>query len=78
MSQKVTILSGECDLSDDVEPEYDFAVLKARAKELGREYRGVLSGMLVRLDPELSAFFQTPEAVNEALRRVMREMQSAA
>lgn len=78
MEPIVTILSGQCDLNDDVEPEYDFAAMKEKAKEQGREYKGILSGLLVRLDPELSAFFQTPEAVTEALRRVMREMQSAA
>ena len=44
----------------------------------GREYKGILSGRLVRLAPDVSEAFTTPEAVNDALRRVMREMQQAA
>lgn len=66
------------DLADDLEPEYDIAALLERARAEGREYRGMLSGRLVRLAPDVSEFFTTPEAVNETLRHVMREQQNAA
>jgi hypothetical protein len=64
-------------LDDDLEPEYDIAALIERARKEGREYRGIFSGRLVRLAPDVSEFFKTSEAVNEALRRVIQEMQSA-
>ncbi|MBK9314547.1 MAG: hypothetical protein IPM55_09930 [Acidobacteria bacterium] len=45
-----------------------------RAKEEGREYRGILlRNRIVQIDPDVAEFFKTSEAVNEALRRVMRE-----
>jgi hypothetical protein len=82
MNHTITILEGECDLTDVAAPEYDFAEMHRIAKEQGREYRGMLSGQLVRLAPDVSEIFNTSEAVNEALRtliRVMRqEMKSAA
>ncbi|GEM_PF-2289135 len=64
-------------LDDDLEAEYDIAALLRRAQAEGREYRGKLSGRVVRLAPDVSEFFPSSEAVNEALRRVMREMQGA-
>ena len=79
MNHKVTLLDDDgYDLDDDLKPEYDFAALRERAKLEGREYKGILSGRLVRLAPDVSEAFTTPEAVNDALRRVMREMQQAA
>ncbi len=62
----------------DVEPEYDLAAIREQARREGREYRGILSGHLVRLSPEVAEFFKTAKAVNEALRRVMQEMGDAA
>jgi hypothetical protein len=38
----------------------------------------MLPGRLVRLALDVSEFFTTAEAVNKAMRRVMREMQNAA
>jgi uncharacterized protein (DUF4415 family) len=74
MKHKVTYIENDDELNDDIEPEYDFAELHRRAREEWREYRGILSRRnLVRLDPDIMDFFQTSEAVNEALRRVMRE-----
>jgi hypothetical protein len=35
----------------DVEPEYDLAAIREQARREGREYRGILSGHLVRLSP---------------------------
>ena len=66
------------DLTDQLEPEYDIEALIERARQEGREYRGMLSGRLVRLAPDVSEFFKTSEAVNEALRRVIRETQDTA
>jgi hypothetical protein len=62
----------------DVEPEYDLAAIREQARREGREYRGILSGHLVRLAPDVAEFFKTAKAVNEALRRVMQEMGDAA
>ena len=78
MKDKIRNLDdNEDDLNDDIAPEYDLKELRRRAKEEGREYRGIFSRReLVRIDPEILEYFQTPEAINEALRRVMREMQS--
>ena len=80
MQKEIRILeeTEPVDLNDDLEPEYDIAALLRRARAEGREYRGMLSGRVVRLAPDVSEFFPSAEAVNEALRRVMREMQNAA
>jgi len=80
MKREIQILdeTEPVNLEDDLEPEYDIGALIARARAEGREYRGMLSGRLVKLAPDVSEFFATAEAVNEALRRVMREMQNAA
>jgi hypothetical protein len=66
------------DPTDGVEPEYDLAAIREQARREGREYRGILSGQLVRLTPDVAEFFKTAKAVNEALRRVMQEMGDAA
>ncbi|MFN0120669.1 MAG: hypothetical protein ACKV2V_09220 [Blastocatellia bacterium] len=77
MNQKITILPDDAYGQNEMEPEYDLAELIARAKAEGREYRGpaalraLMQPMTVTLPPDLAAFFKTPEAVNEALRRVM-------
>jgi hypothetical protein len=62
----------------DVEPEYDLPAIREQARREGREYQGILSGYLVKLAPDVAEFFKTAQAVNEALRRVMSEMQNAA
>jgi hypothetical protein len=62
----------------DVEREYDLPAIREQARREGREYRGILSGHLVKLAPDVAEFFKTAKAVNEALRRVMQEMQDAA
>jgi hypothetical protein len=63
----------EYDPTDDVELEYDLPAIRERARREEREYRGGLSGHLVRLAPDVAEFFKSAEAVNEALRRVMCE-----
>jgi hypothetical protein len=73
MTHKVTLLEGDdYDLDDEAEPEYDLTRMK-RAAEQERKYRALASSHLVRLAPDVAEFFTSAEAVNEALRRVMRE-----
>ena len=80
MKKEIRLLdpSEPVDLDDDLEPEYDIAALIKRARAEGREYRGMLSGRLVKLAPDVSEFFSTSEAVNNALRQVMRDLKNAA
>lgn len=79
MKHSIHLLEGDnYDLEDDLAPEYDFSEMHRRAKEEGREYRGILlRNRIVRLDPDVAEFFKTSEAVNEALRRVMHELQQS-
>jgi hypothetical protein len=77
MEHKVTILEGDCDLTDDIGPEYDLANMKLDI-ERTEKYRALARARMIRLDPDIVAFFKTPEAINEALRRVMQERQPAA
>ncbi len=65
------------DLNDDVAPEYDFAAIREQAKAEGREYRGQLSGRLIRLAPDVSEVFTSAEEVNEVLRQFIREKKAA-
>jgi len=56
---------------DDLRPEYDFSSLKGGVR--GKYFRRFRSGTnIVRIEPELAKAFATDEAVNEALRTVMR------
>lgn len=74
MKHTIRLLEGDdYDLNDEAEPEYDFATLRDEARAVGREYRGQAAGRLVRLAPDVADFFPTAEAVNEALRRLIRE-----
>ncbi len=58
-------------LDDDLGPEYDFASLKGGVR--GKYYRRFQAGTnTVRLEPELPKAFPADEAVNEALRSVVR------
>ena len=61
---------------DDLKDEYDPAELGkgVRGKYLERYRAGT---NLALLDPEIRAAFPTDEAVNRALRTLMRERQSA-
>lgn len=61
------------DLNDDIAPEFDLASMK-RATEQEHKYRSQASGRLVRIAPDVAAVFDTPEAVNEALRALIRLM----
>jgi len=57
---------------DDLRPEYDFSHMKdaVRGKYTERYREGT---NLVLLDPDVAAAFPDAKAVNDALRRVLRE-----
>ncbi len=56
---------------DDLRAEYDFSSLKGGVR--GKYYRRFQAGTnIVRLEPDLARVFPTDEAVNEALRTVVR------
>ncbi|MGE0887025.1 MAG: hypothetical protein AB7P14_26175 [Blastocatellales bacterium] len=46
---------------DDIEPEYDFAELQRRAQAEDREYRGLLSGKLVRRPRSIQGSGHSPK-----------------
>lgn len=73
MQHKITLLDdNDYDLEDDAPAEIDFS----KTTRIRRGFHPFMH--MVSLEPEVAAAFPTPEAVNEALRRVMREMQQAA
>ena len=59
-------------LDDELRPEYDLSDLEGgvRGKHLDRYRSGT---NLARLEPEVRAAFPSDEAVNSALRSLMRE-----
>ena len=58
-------------LKDDLRPEYDFAAMKGGVR--GKYHRRLkASTNIVRLAPDLAKVFPTDEAVDEALRTVVR------
>ena len=77
MNNKITILEDDdYDLDDDLPAEIDLANT-TRALEQERKYRArALQGM-VRLAPDVAEVFDSAEAVNEALRTMIRVMRSA-
>lgn len=65
-------------MEDDLRPEYDLKSLQVR--KLGSE-RKSFGGVTVRLEPDVAEMFPSADAVNEALRfliRVMRDHQTLA
>ena len=65
------LMSSTEDLNDDLRPEYDLAKLRVKAVGPGRQ----TDKSLVRLDADVARFFPTEEAVNEALRFLIRAAQ---
>ncbi|HKR59449.1 MAG TPA: hypothetical protein VJS64_06910 [Pyrinomonadaceae bacterium] len=55
--------------TDDLRPEYDLRTLTVR--RLGPE-RKSFGGSVIRLEPDVAEVFPSAEAVNEALRFLMR------
>ncbi len=66
----------ETPLDDDLRPEYDNAVLKngIRGKYVQRYKAGT---NIIVLDPDVSAAFPDSQAVNEALRMLLKVAQTS-
>jgi len=65
----------ETDINDELRPEYDLRSLRVRKLGPGRKF----FGGVVRLEPDVAEVFPDAEAVNEALRfliRITKENQS--
>jgi hypothetical protein len=58
----------ETDISDELRPEYDLRSLRVR--KLGHERKSF--GGVIRLEPDVAEVFPDAEAVNEALRFLIR------
>ncbi|CCI20544.1 conserved hypothetical protein [Microcystis aeruginosa PCC 9807] len=68
----------EPEMEDDLRTEYDLKHLRVRKLGAGRKSFG---GVTVRLEPDVAEMFPTADAVNEALRfliRVMRDNKTLA
>ena len=63
--------SDEPDMEDELRPEYDLKSLRVR--RLGSERKG-FGETTVRLEPDVAAMFPDADAVNEALRFLIRIM----
>ena len=66
-------MADKTDLNDELRPEYDETLLKngTRGKYAEQYAEGT---NIVRLDPDIAAAFPSEEAVNEALRFVLKVM----
>jgi hypothetical protein len=58
----------ETEMNDELRPEYDLRSLRVR--KLGRERKSF--GGVIRLEPDVAEVFPDAEAVNEALRFLIR------
>ena len=58
----------ETDINDELRPEYDLRSLRVRKLGPGRKF----FGGVVRLEPDVAEVFPDAEAVNEALRFLIR------
>ncbi len=77
MKHNVTLLEDDnYDLDDDIAPEYDISQMK-RATEQEQRFRAQARANLIRLAPDVAEAFPTSEAVNEALRQILREKKAA-
>ena len=61
------------EMTDELRPEYDLHALRVR--RVGRERTG-FGGQMVQLAPDVAAVFPNSEAVNEALRFLIRVTQA--
>lgn len=78
MNHNVTLFEDDdYDPDDDLPAELDLESLKPDV-ERTRRFRALAAARGLRLDPDVVEFFKTPEAINDALRRVMNEMRNAA
>ena len=56
------------ELEDELRPEYDLSTLRVRKLGPGRK----IFGDVIRLDPDVAGAFPNADAVNEALRFLIR------
>jgi hypothetical protein len=62
----------ELEIEDDLRDEYDLKSLRVRKLGSGRKSFGVST---VRLEPDVAEIFSSADAVNEALRFLIKVMQ---
>lgn len=62
------------EMNDELRPEYDLSQLQVRRLGPGRRQFG---DHIVRLEPDVAAVFQDADAVNEALRMLIKVAQSS-
>ena len=62
----------ELEIEDDLRDEYDLKSLRVRRLGSGRKSFG---GSTVRLEPDVAEIFSSADAVNEALRFLIKIMQ---
>ena len=73
---RYTKMTDKTDLDDELRPEYDETLLKNGIR--GKYAKQYAAGTnIVRLDPDIAAAFPSEEAVNEALRFVLKVMDDA-
>jgi len=65
----------QTDLNDELRSEYDLSQLQVRRLGPGRRQFG---DHIVRLEPDVAAVFQDANAVNEALRLLIKVAQSSS
>ncbi|WP_310428123.1 hypothetical protein [Chamaesiphon sp. VAR_48_metabat_135_sub] len=65
----------DLELEDDLRPEYDLTSLKVRKMGTGRKN---FAGTTVRLEPDVAEMFPNADAVNEALRLLIRSTRLVA
>ena len=61
-------MKNESELNDDLRPEYDLQTLRVRKLGPGRKR----FGDIVRLEPDVADVFPNADAVNHALRLIIR------
>jgi len=61
-------MKNESELNDDLRPEYDLQTLRVRKLGPGRKR----FGDIVRLEPDVAHVFPNADAVNHALRLIIR------
>ena len=64
------------DLQDELRPEYDFDFSKAVRGKYYKQY--MESSNVIVLEPDVAAAFQNAEAVNQALRAMLRFAEQTA
>jgi hypothetical protein len=65
----------ELELEDDLRPEYNLKSLKVRRMGAGRKN---FAGTTVKLEPDVAEMFPNADAVNEALRFLIRSTRLVA